>query len=71
MVILSCSFLAKPYINTALSDALNTNETAILAELAEAQGSAVNIGGYYEPNEALTTNAMRASATLNAIIDAI
>jgi isocitrate dehydrogenase len=55
----------------SVSDALNTNEGTILSELTEAQGSAVNIGGYYEPNEALTTNAMRASATLNAIIDAI
>ena len=50
---------------------MNEKESTILNELNEAQGAPVNIGGYYEPNEALTTKAMRASATLNAIIDAI
>jgi len=52
---------------TALSD----SEDAINAELAAAQGSAVDIGGYYQPNADLASNAMRPSATLNGIIDAI
>jgi isocitrate dehydrogenase len=50
---------------------LKLNETMILSELNNAQGSEVNIGGYYEPNEALTTSAMRPSTTLNAIIASI
>ena len=31
----------------------------------------MDIGGYYHPDPALTAAAMRPSATLNAIIDAI
>jgi isocitrate dehydrogenase len=51
----------------ALADA----EDAINAELLAAQGSAVDIGGYFQPNTELASAAMRPSATLNAIIDAI
>jgi len=50
---------------------LAANESTILTELNNAQGAAVNIGGYYEPNEKLTTDAMRPSQTLNTIIDSI
>ena len=46
-------------------------EARILAELNGAQGSAVDIGGYYHPDPALCAAVMRPSATLNAIIDAI
>ena len=53
------------------AQALADNEDKILAELLDAQGSPVDIGGYYQPNEELATAAMRPSATLNAIIDAI
>ena len=56
---------------STISDELIAKETTILAELNDAQGSAVSIDGYYEPNEALTTNAMRPSQTLNTIIDSI
>ncbi len=35
------------------------------------QGSPVDIGGYYQPDEALVTAAMRPSARFNQIIDAI
>jgi isocitrate dehydrogenase len=51
--------------------ALADNEDKILAELLDAQGTAVDIGGYYQPDDALATAAMRPSATLNAIIDSI
>jgi len=51
--------------------ALAAAEDAINAELHAAQGSAVDIGGYYQPNEALASEAMRPSETLNAIIDGI
>ena len=54
-----------------ISEDLIANEATILTELNNAQGAAVNIEGYYEPNEQLTTDAMRASQTLNAIIDSI
>jgi len=50
---------------------LKTNESKIVDELNNAQGSPVNIGGYYEPNEELTTKAMRPSETFNAIIENI
>jgi isocitrate dehydrogenase len=56
---------------SAPAQALVDNEEKILAELLAAQGAPVDIGGYYQPNEALTTAAMRPSATLNAIIDSI
>ena len=47
------------------------NEDAIAAELSAAQGSKVDIGGYYHPNDELASQAMRPSATFNAIIDAL
>jgi len=51
--------------------ALAENEIKILAELDSAQGKPVDVGGYYQPDEALASSAMRPSATLNAIIDSI
>jgi isocitrate dehydrogenase len=54
---------------SALAEALAENEEKIITELNAAQGAPVDIGGYYHPNEALTTAAMRPSPTLNAIID--
>ena len=50
---------------------LGDNEVKINEELIAAQGKPVDMGGYYNPDEALTTKAMRPSATLNAIIDAL
>jgi isocitrate dehydrogenase len=50
---------------------LGDNEAKINEELIGAQGKPVDMGGYYNPDEALTTNAMRPSATFNAIIDAL
>ena len=50
---------------------LADNEEQIVQELADAQGQAVNIGGYYRPDGELAARAMRPSATLNAIVDAI
>lgn len=50
---------------------LVANESKINDELIAAQGSPVDIGGYYQPNEALASAAMRPSATLNQIIDSI
>jgi len=50
---------------------LSKEKDKILAELAAAQGKPVDIGGYFHPDEDMTANAMRPSATLNAIIDSI
>ena len=47
------------------------NEEKIVQELNDAQGQPVEIGGYYLPNHEMSAKAMRPSATLNAIIDAI
>ncbi|MGF6765616.1 isocitrate dehydrogenase [Paraburkholderia sp. GAS33] len=50
---------------------LAANEAKIVEELAAAQGKPADIGGYYRPNTDLTSKAMRPSATLNAIVDAV
>jgi len=50
---------------------LAENEAKIVAELNAAQGRAVDLGGYYRPNAALTSRAMRPSATFNGIVDGI
>ena len=56
---------------TPVARQLKENEAKISAELLAAQGRPVDIGGYYLPDPALTERAMRPSATLNAIIDAM
>ncbi len=50
---------------------LTDNESKIVAELEAVQGPAVDLGGYYNPKDELASAAMRPSATLNSIIDAI
>jgi len=50
---------------------LQDNEAKINEELIGAQGKPQDIGGYYMPDPVKTEKAMRPSATLNAIIDAI
>ena len=50
---------------------LIANESKINSELLGAQGKAQNIGGYYQPNPTLTSQAMRPSATFNSILDTI
>ena len=47
------------------------NEDKIIQELIDCQGHPVEIGGYYIPDDEMASKAMRPSATLNAIIDAI
>ncbi|SNR30224.1 NADP-dependent isocitrate dehydrogenase [Lutibacter flavus] len=56
---------------TKVAKELEANESSINQELLNAQGAPVNIGGYYEPNEALTIKAMRPSETFNKIIASI
>ena len=52
-----------------LAASLASSEQAILDELIAAQGSPVDIGGYYFPNPEIAAASMRPSATLNGIID--
>lgn len=54
-----------------VAKAMADNEAKIIEELGAAQGKPVDIGGYYRPNVELTSKAMRPSATLNKIVDAI
>ncbi|WP_454827096.1 NADP-dependent isocitrate dehydrogenase [Paraburkholderia xenovorans] len=54
-----------------VAKALAENEAKIVEELGAAQGKPVDIGGYYRPDVELTSKAMRPSATLNKIVDAI
>ena len=55
----------------AVASALAENEAAIVEELNAAQGQAVDVGGYYNPDDTLASAAMRPSTTLNGIIDSI
>ena len=54
-----------------VANAMLENETKINEELIGAQGTAQNIDGYYRPDEAKTYAAMRPSATLDTIVDAL
>ncbi|WP_248762030.1 NADP-dependent isocitrate dehydrogenase [Pseudarthrobacter sp. SSS035] len=52
----------------AVAKELSSNEDTIVGELAAVQGSAVDVGGYYRPDEAKASAVMRPSATLNKVI---
>jgi isocitrate dehydrogenase len=54
---------------TSLAESLAKNEDAIVSELNKIQGTTVNIGGYYKPNEELAANAMRPNSILNSLLD--
>ncbi|MCD6375265.1 MAG: NADP-dependent isocitrate dehydrogenase [Caldisericaceae bacterium] len=56
---------------TPVAEALEKNETKINEEMLDAQGHAVDINGYYKPDETLVEKEMRPSATFNKIIDAL
>ncbi|MDG2375341.1 MAG: NADP-dependent isocitrate dehydrogenase [Woeseiaceae bacterium] len=51
-----------------IASALSDNETTIIDELNAAQGAAIDIGGYYHPDEGKTAAAMRPSETLNSTL---
>src|SRR5690606_32279789 len=55
----------------APAEARAAQEATIVAELKAAQGKTVDIGGYYHPDAAKTSQAMRPSATLNGILKTI
>src|ERR1700742_2571941 len=52
----------------ALAEELGKDEDAIVAELDEAQGESVDIGGYYRPDDEKLTAVMRPSKTLNTAL---
>jgi isocitrate dehydrogenase len=54
---------------SALADELESNEEKIVEELNEAQGSEVDLGGYYRPDEEKMEKAMRPSETLNEALE--
>ncbi len=56
---------------TELARRLADDEETIVRELAEVQGSAVDIGGYYRPDPERVVAAMRPSKTFNAALDAL
>ncbi len=54
-----------------LAKALSDNEAAIVGELIAAQGKPVDIGGYYRPDVAKASKAMRPSGTFNDALAAL
>ncbi|MBD1388536.1 NADP-dependent isocitrate dehydrogenase [Neiella sp. HB171785] len=54
-----------------LAKALTENEQVIVSELNEVQGQAMDIGGYYQPDDAKGAAAMRPSATFNNALAAL
>ncbi|MCL4143048.1 UNVERIFIED_CONTAM: hypothetical protein GTU68_062498 [Idotea baltica] len=56
---------------TSIAQTLKQNESIIVQELNDVQGSPVNINGYYEPSEDLTSKIMRPSKTFNTILSTI
>ena len=56
---------------TTLAKELEANEAKIVDELNGAQGKPVDIGGYFRPDTALASKAMRPSATFNGALEAL
>jgi isocitrate dehydrogenase len=54
-----------------VAEALVANEAKIVEELVAVQGKPVDLGGYYQPNEAKASAILRPSATLNGILAGI
>jgi isocitrate dehydrogenase len=54
-----------------LAKTLAENETKIVGELKAASGKAVDLGGYYHPNEALAVKALRPSVTFNKALEMV
>jgi isocitrate dehydrogenase len=54
-----------------VAEQLSRNQDRIIQELNDGQGRSVDVGGYYHPDDDMASKAMRPSATLNSIIDAL
>jgi isocitrate dehydrogenase len=55
----------------SIASELTANEAKIVAELAAVQGKPVDIGGYYQPDDAKASTALRPSETFNRVLAAI
>jgi len=53
---------------TPIAEELTSSESKIVAELIAVQGKPTDIGGYYQPDDAKASAALRPSATFNAIL---
>jgi len=53
---------------TPIAEALTASEAKIVEELNAVQGKAIDVGGYYLPDDALASAALRPSATFNEIL---
>ena len=58
-------------IFTPVAEQLAENEEKIVTELNEVQGKPADIGGYYRPDRAQVNKVMRASPSLNKVIDGL
>ncbi|MDQ0692034.1 NADP-dependent isocitrate dehydrogenase [Arthrobacter sp. W4I7] len=56
---------------SSVANELSSKEETIVGELAEVQGSPVDIGGYYRPDDAKASSVMRPSATLNKVLSTL
>ncbi len=56
---------------TELAEILERDESTIVAELEAAQGAPVDVGGYFRPDPARATAAMRPSKTFNAALQTL
>ena len=54
---------------TKIAAELSANEKTIVTELNNAQGHAIDLGGYYHPDATKTENAMRPSKTFNHLLN--
>lgn len=52
-----------------LYESLNEASESIISDLNAVQSNAVDLGGYFKPNESLASNAMRPCDSLNTLID--
>jgi isocitrate dehydrogenase len=53
---------------TQIASDLESNKEQIVSELNDAQGPAVDLGGYFQPNDDAAFKAMRPSTTFNDIL---
>lgn len=54
-----------------VAEKLTSNEKTIMSELNGVQGTKVDLGGYYHPDEVKVSSIMRPSKTLNTIISSL
>ncbi len=56
---------------TPIATALSGNESKIVAELNGVQGKAMDLGGYYRPEQKKISAVMRPSKILNTVFDGV